>query len=76
MSVHKNKSCAPYYMLITVVKVFCVCLSVCQQGCGKRAVLIFINLGGRVKHGPRKKLLNSGVDPNHGTDTQIIFHFI
>lgn len=29
-----------------------------------------MKLGGGVKHGPRKNLLNFGADPNHGADAQ------
>lgn len=31
---------------------------------------IFMKLGGGVKRGPRKNLLNFGADPNHGADAQ------
>ena len=50
-------------------------LCVCQQNYRNTIGPIFMKLGGRVKHEPRENPLNLGVDPNHGVDTQIIFHF-
>ena len=56
------------------VQFVCVWLSVCLSArLQKNYWPIFMNLG-RTVHGPKKNPLHFRGDPNHGADTQIIFH--
>ena len=51
-----------------------VCVSVCQQDYGKTSQMIFMKLGGRMQHGPRKNPLHFGADLNPKADTPLNFH--
>lgn len=52
-----------------------VSLSDSKQDCTKTTGLIFMKLGGKVHHGPRKNPKFFGVAPSHVAARRINFHF-